>query len=301
MPGAESCRPSDQRLYCCSMTFFSRKILIGSGVALLVLIGVLTWLMHGNPSHRNIAQMEGTHPLIVDPEPETVPSVSLAKTVGWPAGQAPQAAAGLTVSRFAEGLTHPRTILTLPNGDVLVAQTESPPGNDPGGVTGFFQRIMMGLVGASGESPNTIILLRDSKGVGQADQRFTLRHDGLASPSGMAWAEDKLYIANHDAVLEFPYHLGETALTAGPRKIMDLPASGNHWMRNLLLSPDHKNLYVAVGSASNIGERGMELEQGRAAIWEIDLRVAAAANMPMGCAIPMVWLGTPPAANCGPR
>lgn len=249
---------------------FLRKSLIALGATALIGGGVYVYIAHGNPSDLPIEQMEGRHPKLVDPQPETFPSVSLMETVGWAAGEAPKAAQGLTVTRFAEGLKHPRTMLTLPNGDILVAETGAPPGNDPGGVTGFFQRIFLGFVGADEPSANRIALLRDSKGTGAADQRFVLK-DGLSSPSGLAYANGKLYIANHDAVLAFDFQPGQTSLTAQPKKLLDLQPAGNHWMRNLLVSPDGKKLYVAVGSASNIGERGPEAEQGRALIYEIDL------------------------------
>jgi glucose/arabinose dehydrogenase len=147
------------------------------------LAAVAAYLTHGNVSKLPIEQMEGRHPKLVDPEPETIPTVGLAKSVGWGANGA-GGRAGLTVTRFAEGLQHPRNILTLPNGDVLVAETGAPKDNGPGGITGFFQNIFMSFVGAGDPSPNRIVLLRDSKGTGKADQRFVLRH-GLSSPR--AW------------------------------------------------------------------------------------------------------------------
>jgi len=248
-----------------------RNLLIALG--LLILIGgVGAWLAHGNPSDQPIAQFEGTNPRIVDPQPETIPTISLAKTVGWAPGEKPTPAPGLTVDRWAEGLDHPRTMLTLPNGDVLVAESAGPRTEDSGGITGFFQHLGMRFVGADVPSPDAIVLLRDSTGAGKADQRFMLRHGaGLISPSGMAWGNGTLYVANHNAVLAFPYQLGATILSGTPRKIMDLPGGGDHWMRNLLLSPDGKNLFVAVGSSSNIAEHGLAAEAGRAAIYEIDL------------------------------
>jgi len=247
-----------------------RKSLLALGAVVLVGGAGAAWIIHGNPSQTPIEQLEGLHPKLADPDPETIPSVSLARTVGWAAGEAPVAAKGLTVARFAEGLKHPRTILTLPNGDVLVAETGAPADNDPGGFTGFVQRTMMRFVGAQDPSANRITLLRDSKSTGTADQRFVLR-DGLSSPSGLAYGKGKLYIANHDAVLAFDFQPGQTSLTGTPKKLMDLPGGGNHWMRNLVLSPDGKSLYVAIGSSSNIGERGEKAEQGRAMIHEIDL------------------------------
>lgn len=249
----------------------TRKLLIALGAAIVAIALFAAWVMHGNPSERSLSATEGKTPLLAEAEIERFPSVSLAKTVGWDASEAPAAAKGLAVVRFADKLDHPRTMLTLPNGDVLVAETSAPPGNGPGGITGFFQKLFMGVVGAADPSPNRIVLLRDGNGDGKAEQRFTFREKGLSSPSGMAWAGGKLYVANHDAVLAFDFTPGATALTGAPKKVMDLPGGGNHWMRNLLLSPDAKKLYVAVGSASNIGERGMDVEKGRAAIWELDL------------------------------
>lgn len=248
-----------------------RKQLITLGVVVLALVLFIAWVMHGNPSSRGIDETTGTRPLLTEPEIERIPSVSLPKTIGWSADETPAPAEGLAVGRFADKLDHPRTMLLLPNGDVLVAETNAPLNNGPGGVTGFFQRLFLGRVGAGEPSPNRIVLLRDADGDGKAEGRFTFRDKGLDSPSGMAWHAGKLYIANHDAVLSFDFTPGATSLVGEPRKIMDLPPSGNHWMRNLLLSPDGGKLYVAVGSASNIGERGMDREQGRAAIWEIDV------------------------------
>lgn len=247
-----------------------RKLLVWLVVVIAALVVIFAWIARGNPSDRPITATMGRSPTLVEAESERIPTVDLAETVGWKAGEAPRPGAGLAVSRFADGLDHPRTMLTLPNGDVLVAQTNSPP-RDGGGIKGFFARLFMGKVGAGGPSPNRIVLLRDADGDGKAEQRFTFREKDMDSPSGMAWGGGKLYIANHDAVLAFAFDPGPTALAGEPKTIMDLPAGGNHWMRNLLLSPDGKKLYVAVGSASNIGENGLEAEQGRAAIWEVDL------------------------------
>jgi glucose/arabinose dehydrogenase len=193
-----------------------RKSLIGVGAAALVLGGGAAWIIHGNPSKLPIEQMEGRHPKLVDPEPETIPSVSLARTVGWAAGEAPVAAKGLVVTRFAEGLQHPRTMLTLPNGDVLVAETGAPPANRPAGITGMVMGVFFRMVGAGDPSPNRIVLLRDAKGTGTATQRFVLK-EGLSSPSGMAYGNGKLYIANHDAVLAFDFQPGATSLAGQPK------------------------------------------------------------------------------------
>ncbi len=253
------------------MSETKRKILIWGGVIALALALFAAWVMHGNPSDRDPMASTGKEPTLVEADAEFFPSVGLVDPVGWAKGEAPQAAAGLAVTRFADGLDHPRTLLTLPNGDVLVAETNSPPRAGSGGFTGFVMGLFMSKVGAGNSSPNRIMLLRDADGDGKAEARFTLRSAGLASPSGMAWAAGKLYVANHNAVLAFEFTPGATELTGEPKKIMDLPGGGNHWMRNLQLSPDGKKLYAAVGSASNIGENGMASEQGRAAIWEIDV------------------------------
>jgi glucose/arabinose dehydrogenase len=249
---------------------FSRKLLIGVIVVLIVLAGIGAWLWHGSPSDQPISITEGLNPTLGEQAPERFPSVGLAKPIGWKAGEAPVAAAGLKVERFAQGLDHPRTLLTLPNGDVLVAETNAPAAGGSGGITGFVAKQLMHHVGADVPSPNTIVLLRDGNGDGTAEQRFTFR-TGLDSPSGMAYGNGKLYIAQHNAVLAFDFTPGATALAGTPRKIADLAPGGQHWMRNLLLSPDGSKLYVAVGSSSNIGDNGMEAENRRAAILEIDV------------------------------
>jgi glucose/arabinose dehydrogenase len=259
-----------RRFYLSAMNPRLRKLLVWLVVILIALAAFGAWVAHGNPSDHTTDQTSGKRPLLVDPDSETIPSVGLAKPVGWGANEAPTPARGLAVARFATGLDHPRTLLTLPNGDVLVAETNSPP-RSGGGITGFIQRHLMGAVGAGAPSPNRIVLLRDADGDGKAEQRFTFREKDLDSPSGMAWGDGTLYIANHDAVLAFAFTPGATVLTGAPKKLMDLPGGGNHWMRNLLLSPDGKLLYVAVGSATNIADNGIAAETGRAAIWEINL------------------------------
>jgi glucose/arabinose dehydrogenase len=250
-----------------------RKLLVALGVFLLVIGGFAFFLLRGTPAQKSLDQLSGRDPQLVEPKVEQFPSIGIARPIGWAAGQAPAAATGLAVSRFAEGLDHPRVMLTLPNGDVLVAEADAPPGNLGGGITGWIAGMLMKRAGANVKSPDALILLRDANGDGVAEQKFTLRQgNGLASPSGLAWRDGTLYVANHNAVLSFPYTLGETTLTAAPKKLMDLPAAGNHWMRNVLLSADGQRLFVAVGSSSNIGENGMAAEQGRAAIWELNLK-----------------------------
>ena len=247
-----------------------KKIGIGLLVILLILLAVGAYLWRGNPADLPLTATEGLDPTIVEPEAESFPTVDIAEPIGWPDDASPKALDGLTVQRFATGLDHPRTMLTLPNGDVLVAETNSPP-RDMGGIEGFVAKILFSKAGAGVPSANRISLLRDADGDGVAEAKSVLLEEGLDSPSGMAWRDGVLFVANHNALLAFPMPEGATKVTAAPTKLMDLPPGGNHWMRNILLSPDGSKIYVAVGSASNIGENGMESEQGRATIWEYDL------------------------------
>ncbi|MDE2405776.1 MAG: sorbosone dehydrogenase family protein [Sphingomonadales bacterium] len=267
-----------------------RNILVVAGMVVALIVAFAVWIAYGNPSHQPIELFEGHRPKLADIEIEHIPSVSLLKSVGWAPGEAPKPADGLVVSRWADGLSHPRTLLTLPNGDVLVAETAAPDSGSARGVTGFFTRLFMKRVGAAAASPNAIVLLRAPDGADKSAERHVLLHEGLASPSGMAWANGTLYVANHNAVLAFPYKPGD--LQAGPaRKLMDLPAAGNHWMRNLLLSEDGKTLYVAIGSSSNIGENGIDAEKGRAAIYQIDLATGHPRQFAAGLRNPngMAW------------
>jgi glucose/arabinose dehydrogenase len=249
-----------------------RKLLVALAVFLLVFGGLFYSIWRGNPAQHTVEELSGKEPVLAEPIEERIPSISIATPIGWAANAAPIAAKGLAVTRFAEGLSHPRVIHTLPNGDIIVAEADAPEGNMGDGFMATVAGWLMNNAGASNKSPDRLVLLRDADGDGKAEGKFTLRQgNGLASPTGLGWAKDTLYVANHDAVLAFPYKLGETALAGAPKKIMDLPPSGNHWVRNLVLTPDGKKLYVAVGSASNIAENGPEIEKGRAAIWEKDL------------------------------
>jgi glucose/arabinose dehydrogenase len=199
--------------------------------------------------------------------------VVLAKASGWPNDETPQAADGLSVNAFATDLDHPRMLYVLPNGDVLVAEAATPP--QPGlsqGIMGRLMKLGMWWAGAGVESPNRITLLRDADGDGIAETR-TAFLSGLNSPFGMALIDDDFYVANTDGVVRFPYRLGETTISATGEAVADLPAGpvNIHWVKNILASADGRKLYASVGSNSNIGERGFETEDGRAAIHEIDL------------------------------
>ena len=252
-----------------------RKIAI-TLVVLVVIAGIaLFFLTRGDTADLPVDEVTGTDPVLQEGEAQTFPTVQIAEPVGWQAGEAPTPAAGLEVMRFAEGLEHPRTLFALPNGDILVALTRAPKVENAGGgmmdaIKGWIADKLLSQAGATGESPNQIVLLRDADGNGSAEMRQVIL-EGLDSPSGMAWKDGTLFVANHNAVLAYPYELGSTKVTGAPRKLMDLAPGGGHWMRNLELSPDGERLYVAVGSVSNIGESGMDIEKGRAMIWEYDL------------------------------
>lgn len=251
-----------------------KKILLSLPLVALIAAGVGVYVMATDESATvDFAAVVGTRPKLVDPKEQLIPTIAVAKAVGWKAGEKPTAAAGLSVAPFAEGLDHPRWIYVLPNGDVLVSESNSPPRDDDnggGGVTGFVMNKMMARAGAGVPSPNRIILLRDADGDGKAEVK-TVLISGLNSPSGMAWADGQLYIGNTDALVRVPFQPGQTKIDAKPVTVAKLPGGYNHWARNLLLAPDNKSIYVAVGSASNIGERGLDLEQKRAAILQIEL------------------------------
>ncbi len=262
--------PQGRKQTICSRMSKKRKILIWVLVILAVLAAAIFFLTRGDTADLTVDAVTGNDPTFEEPNAEAVPTVNIAKPVGWAEGEVPQAAEGLAVQRFAEGLDHPRVIHTLPNGDVLVTLTRSPSSGDGGGITAWIADMLMTRAGAGGESANELVLLRDGDADGVAETRITLT-DALDSPSGIAWANDTLYVANHDALLAFPYALGDEEVTGEGEKLMDLPPGGGHWMRNIELSPDASKIYVAVGSVSNIGEKGMEVEEGRAAIWEYNI------------------------------
>ncbi|HEU4651849.1 MAG TPA: sorbosone dehydrogenase family protein [Croceibacterium sp.] len=269
-----------------------KKIAIGLAVVLVLLALAGWWIVRGDAADLTLEQVTGTRPVLAEPDPQTIPTVDVARPIGWPEGKAPAAAQGLAVNRFAEGLEHPRVIYAMPNGDILVAESNAPSRILGGGnaISNWIAGMLFARAGADVPSPNKLVLLRDADGDGVAEENHTLRSD-LASPSGIAWGDGKLYVANHNAVLRFDYAEGATTLTGTPTKLMDLPAAGNHWMRNLLLSEDGTKLYVAVGSASNIGEGGIDAERGRAAIHEIDLATGRSRQFAAGLRNPngLAW------------
>ncbi|MGA7480948.1 MAG: sorbosone dehydrogenase family protein, partial [Bradyrhizobium sp.] len=219
-----------------------------------------------------VGQTFGPKPTLVEPEKSLLPTVNVAKAIGWPAGGKPMAANGMTVSAFATGLDHPRTIHVLPNGDVLVAETNAPSRPDEEkGIKGWITKWVMGRAGADTTSANRITLLRDTDGDGIAETKSVFL-EGLNSPFGMALVGNDFYVANSDAIMKFPYRSGDTKITAAGVKLVDLPGGplNHHWTKDLVASPDGSKLYATVGSNSNVGENGMEVETNRAAVLEVD-------------------------------
>ncbi|MEZ2129265.1 MULTISPECIES: sorbosone dehydrogenase family protein [unclassified Sinorhizobium] len=216
----------------------------------------------------------GPSPILPEPKRTLIPTVNVAEASRWPEGVTPKVAAGLKVQAFAKDLDHPRWLLVLPNGDVLVAETNRPAkiGNAGFSLRDWMAGLIMQWAGAATPSANRITLLRDADSDGVAEMRTTLLKD-LNSPFGMTLSNGVLYVANTDAVMAFPYKDGDTEISAPGEKIADLPAGpiNQHWTKDVIASPDGTKLYATVGSNSNVGENGLEAEQGRAAIVEIDL------------------------------
>ena len=226
----------------------------------------------GESSTLQVVDGTGPSPKLPEPNKTLIPTVNIAPAIGWAEGATPTAAQGLKVSAFAEGLDHPRWLYVLPNGDVLVAETNAPPKpDDSKGIRGWVMEKVMGRAGAAVPSANRITLLRDSNHDGVADTR-TVFIDNLNFPFGMTLVGNDLYVADADKLLRFPYKAAEQSITAQPVKVVDLPGGplNHHWTKNVIASRDGKKLYVSVGSNSNVGENGLDKEQGRAAIWEVD-------------------------------
>ncbi|HEU4428004.1 MAG TPA: sorbosone dehydrogenase family protein [Myxococcota bacterium] len=226
----------------------------------------------GDSATLGVASGVGASPALPPPNPTLVPTVDIAPAVGWRAGVAPTPAAGLRVEAFARDLDHPRWLYRLPNGDVLVAETNAPAKREnERGLKGLLMRLAMKRTGGAVPSANRIRLLRDADHDGRAELA-TVFLQGLHSPFGMALVGDSLYVANTDALMRFEYRRGATELAGPGQKIVDLPAGkvNHHWTKNVIASPDGARLYVTVGSNSNVAESGLKRERGRALILEVD-------------------------------
>lgn len=240
---------------------------------IILILGVIGYLyfFHGDEARLPLEETTGVEPTLSNVRSEKIPTINVVEADPWGEEGAPIPAEGFEVQRFAEGLDHPRSLFRLPNGDILVAETNSPPRTNKG-IEGWVMRNLMNKAGAGAESANRISLLRDSDKDGVVDEKFAFL-EGLNSPFGMALIDGLLYVANTDSVYAYEYEEGMTKIADEGRKVANLndTAPNNHWTRGLLASQDGKYLYVSVGSNSNIGENGMETEKQRAAILQIEL------------------------------
>jgi glucose/arabinose dehydrogenase len=240
--------------------------------SLLVISAALTGC--GDSATLPLAAGTGPRPQLPPPHKTLVPTINVAPAKGWPAGDRPAAAPGLVVTAYATGLDHPRWLTVLPNGDVLVAETNAPPKPEDGkGVKGWLMKQFMKRAGAGTPSANRITLLRGIGTDGSAATRAVFL-ENLRSPFGMALVGKDFYVANTDGIVRFPYGEGATRIDAAPTDVAALPGGplNHHWTKNVVASIDGSRLYATVGSNSNVGENGMAAEEGRAAIWEIDAR-----------------------------
>ncbi|MFL5385555.1 MAG: PQQ-dependent sugar dehydrogenase [Longimicrobiaceae bacterium] len=263
----------------------------GTRVLLLTLSAALAAC--GGSARLPLSAGIGPAPALPEPEKALIPTVHVAPALGWHDGARPKAIDGTAVNAFATGLVHPRWLYVLPNGDVLVAETNAPARpEDAKGIKAFFMRIFMRRAGAAVPSANRITLLRDADGDGVAEVRTALL-EGLTSPFGMALVGSDLYVANSDGVVRFPYRTGDTRITAPATAVAPMPGGlrNHHWTKGLIASADGTRLYVSVGSNSNVAENGMDEEEGRAAIWEVDLRTGARRVFASGLRNPvgMAW------------
>lgn len=233
----------------------------------------------------------GPSPALPEVRKAIIPTVHIAKAKGWAEDAKPVAAPGLTVNAFAQGLDHPRWLYVLPNGDVLVAETNSQPFKAKG-IRARIAKSVMTRAGSAGPSADRISLLRDTDGDGTADLKSVLVSN-LTSPFGMALVGERLYIANTDAVVSVPYSPGVTEIDAMPVHLADLPAGpiNHHWTKSLVASADGKYLYAGIGSNSDHGENGMANELDRAAILQIDVRTGGTRVYASGLRNPvgMAW------------
>ena len=270
----------------------SRLLQLLQGIGLVALLAL--WLTGcAATASLSVAAGTGPNPQLPEPTRSFIPTVNVAPAVGWSAGAKPVAAEGTSVARFAEGLDHPRWIYVLPNGDVLIAETNAPPKpDDSSGIKGQFMKLFMKRAGAGTPTANRITLLRDADGDGIAETKSVFL-EGLNSPFGMVLVGNDFYVANTDSIIRFPYVTGQTRIAAAGTKVVDLPGGtlNHHWTKNVVASADGKKLFVSVGSNSNVAENGIEQEVGRAAIWEVDVKTGNHREFATGLRNPvgMAW------------
>ena len=256
--------------------FHLRPDLIISCVALLALAGCSE-----DQSQFDVSQQIGPNPVLPEPSQELLPDLKIAEVTGWSENTTPSVGDGLVVSAYATDLVNPRTVHTLPNGDVLVVQSRAPEGKPlerpKDFIRGWIMSMARGDDGGPPKESNLITLLRDTNRDGTVEERHNLLVK-LQSPFGVAWIDNTLYVAAADAILAYPYELGQTEITAQPTVLTPLPGGpiNHHWTKDLAISPDGRYLYASVGSNSNAAERGLEAEKGRAAIWQVDRSTGAA-------------------------
>jgi glucose/arabinose dehydrogenase len=248
-----------------------KKLLGFMVVAVLIVAGVVALSMN-NSAALPPSTGYGENPALPTPDTSLIPVINAPNATGWPEGQTPVAAEGMEVTAFATGLDHPRWLYVLPNGDVLVAETNAPERpEDSKGIKGFFFKLFQKKAGGGVPSANRITLFRDADGDGVPETKSVFLQN-LNSPFGMALVDNTFYVANTDALVSFPYTEGQTEITDAPTKVTDLPGGplNHHWTKGLIASEDGTKLYVSVGSNSNVAENGIDKEHERAAIWEID-------------------------------
>jgi glucose/arabinose dehydrogenase len=256
-------------------------------IAAIGLLGIGYWATRPDVAQFTVDAVSGTKPKIADPRKQIIPTVNVASVDRWKAGEKPVAAKGLKVELFADGLDHPRNMYVLPNGDILVAEANKQSGQG-GGIKGWVEKWLTNKAGAGVPSANRITLLRDSNADGKIDFK-SIFLEGLKSPFGMALIDGRLFIGNTDAVVAVNYKDGDTKITEKPANILNLNAKAPnmHWTRNLAASPDGKSLFIAVGSNSNIGENGLDVERGRAMVIELVMATREAKPMAIGMRNPV--------------
>ncbi len=244
----------------------------------IVLVVIAGFSIFGGPAALPASSGYGPNPELPTPNKRLIPVVNPPNATGWADGEKPAAAEGMEVAAFASGLDHPRWLYILPNGDVLVAESNAPADrpDDAKGIKGWLFKVFKEKSGGGVPSADRITLLRDADGDGVAETKSVFI-DGLTSPFGMVLVGDTFYVANTDAVVSFPYAEGKTEITVEPTKIIDLPAGtiNHHWTKGLIASANGTKLYVSVGSNSNAAENGFEAETERAAIWEVDIETGS--------------------------